>query len=198
MMLIAPRRRLVSRLGRAHFATRRDGPMAVKALSMPAAAAVCGIALGAALEYFLDPRAGRRRRHSARDRVMSRMRRGERRAARRARRAESHAIGIARRTLFARRRRDEPLDDVTLAHKVESELYRRTGVPKGHVSINAEDGVVFLRGIVDREEQIDRAEAAARRIPGVREVENLLHLPGTPAPTSRPKLQRAPSGKALR
>jgi hypothetical protein len=194
MILIAPRRRL----GWARVATRRDGPMALKELLLAAAAAVCGIALGAALEYFLDPRAGRRRRHSARDRVMSRMRRGERRAARRARRAELHAIGIARRTLNARRRRPEPLDDVTLAHKVESALYRRTGLPKGHVSINAEDGVVFLRGIMDREEQIDRAEAAVRRIPGVREVENLLHLPGTPAPPSRPKLQREPSSKALR
>jgi hypothetical protein len=189
MILVSPRRRP----GWGRVATRRDGPMAVKPFLLAAAAAVCGVALGAALEYFVDPRAGRRRRHSARDRVISRMRHGERRTARRARRAESHAIGIARRTLFARRRRPEPLDDVTLAHKVESELYRRTGIPKGHVSINAENGVVFLRGIMDGEDQIDRAEAAARRIQGVREVENLLHLPGTPAPSSRPKLQREPS-----
>jgi osmotically-inducible protein OsmY len=114
----------------------------------------------------------------------------------RARRAESHAVGIARRTFNARRfRRPEPLDDVTLAHKVESELYRRGGVPKGQMVVNAEDGVVFLRGVLERQEDIERVEAAARRIAGVQEVESMLHLPGTPAPASRPKLQRQRSGQ---
>ena len=107
-----------------------------------------------------------------------------------ARRAESHAVGIARRTANARRRHREPLDDVTLTRKVESELYRRAGVPKGRLSVNAEDGAVFLRGVMDRQEEIDRLEAAARRIAGVRSVENLVHMPGTPAPASRPKVER--------
>jgi hyperosmotically inducible protein len=163
-------------------------------LAIVAAAAACGIVLGLVLEYFLDPKAGRRRRHTARDRALSRLRRGERRAARRARRTESHAVGLARRTFNARPRRREPLDDVTLAHKVESELYRRTGVPKGRVSVNAEDGVVFLRGVIDRQEDIERIEAGTRRIAGVRDVENLLHMPGTPAPASRPKRERAIRG----
>ena len=159
-------------------------------LSMTIAAAVGGIALGVLLEYFLDPKAGRRRRHSARDRAGSRMRRGERRAVGRARRAESHAVGIARRTFNAGRRHREPYDDVTLTHKVESELYRRAAVPKGTISINAEDGVVFLRGTMGRQEDIERMEAATRAIAGVREVENLVHTPGTPAPASRSKLER--------
>ncbi|MGH2945217.1 MAG: BON domain-containing protein [Solirubrobacteraceae bacterium] len=166
-------------------------------LSMAVAAAACGIALGLLLGYFLDPKAGRRRRHSARDRAVSRIRRGERRAVVRARRAESHAVGIARRTVNAGRRDREPIDDVTLTHKVESELYRRAGVPKGSISINAEGGVVFLRGIMDRQEDIERMEAATRKIAGVREVENLVHMPGTPAPASRPKLERERSGKHL-
>jgi osmotically-inducible protein OsmY len=146
------------------------------------------------LVYFLDPRAGRRRRHTARDRALSRVRRGERRAASRARRAESHALGIARRTANAARRRErETLDDVTLARKVESELYAHVRVPKGRISINAEDGFVFLRGVLDRQDDIDRVAAAARQVRGVRQVENLIHLPGTPAPASRPKSVRATS-----
>jgi osmotically-inducible protein OsmY len=125
---------------------------------------------------------------------MSRMRRGERRAAMRARRTESHALGVARRAFNAARRgQREPLDDVALAHKVESELYRLVHVPKGQISINAEDGFVFLRGVLDREEEIERIGAAARQIVGVREVENLIHLPGSPAPASRPKSERARS-----
>ena len=155
-----------------------------------AAAGACAFTLGMLVEYFADPRSGRRRRHTARDRALSRMRRGERRMVVRARRAESHAVGIARRTFNARRRHREPLDDVTLARKVESELYRRANLPKGQVVINAEDGVVFLRGVMDRQEDIERMEAATRRIAGVRDVQNLVHMPGTPAPPSRAKVHR--------
>jgi hypothetical protein len=154
-------------------------------LSMSWAFAVAtagGVVLGALLEYFLDPNGGRRRRHTARDRVVARMRRTERRTARRARRAESNAVGLVKRTLNARRRHDEPLDDITLAHKVESELFRRADMSKGQIAINAEDGVVFLRGVIEREEDITRVVTAARRLDGVRGVENLLHTPGTPAP----------------
>jgi hypothetical protein len=193
MVITAPRTRprglpMLARLG-----IRRDRPTAGDRFAIPAAAAAGGVALGVVLGYFLDPTAGRRRRHGARDRALSRMRRGERRAARRARRAESHAVGVARRALNARHRRREPIDDITLAHKVESELFRRTGVPKGRISVNAEDGVVFLRGVIDREEDIARMEAGTRRIAGVRHVENLLHTRGTTAPASRPKLEREPS-----
>lgn len=188
-MVITARR--TRRRGLPTFARYRTGDR----FAIPAAAAG-GIALGVVLEYFFDPTAGRRRRHGARDRALSRMRRGERRAARRARRAESHAVGVVRRTLNARHRRREPIDDVTLAHKVESELFRRTGVPKRHISVNVEDGVVFLRGVIDREEDIALMDAGARRIAGVRSVENLLHMPGTTAPASRSKLEREPSNGA--
>jgi hypothetical protein len=178
---------------------RRTRSADVNPLVIAAAAAACGMTMGVVLGYFLDPRAGRRRRHTTRDRAMSGVRRGERRAAARARRAESHALGIARRTLNAARpRHREPFDDVTLARKVESELYRRARVPKGHISINAEDGLVFLRGILDRQEDIERIELATRQIEGVRDVENLIHLPGTPAPPSHPKSERLRSSNASR
>ena len=198
MLLTAPRIRLNAPPTATRVRLRRGRSTNLEPRAI-AAAAICGIALGALLEYFLDPRAGRRRRHTARDGVMSRVRRGERRAAMRARRAGSHAIGIARRTLNAARpRHREPFDDVTLARKVESELYRRARVPKGHISINAEDGFVFLRGVMDRQEDIERIEAATRQITGVREVQNLIHLPGTPAPSSQPKSQRLRSSNGSR
>jgi hypothetical protein len=155
-----------------------------------AAATAGGVAAGVLLEYFLDPAAGRRRRHQARDRAVSRVRRGERRVVGRARRAELHAAGVARRTLNARRRRTEQFDDVTLTQKVQSELFRRAGADKGPISVNAEDGVVFLRGTLERHEDIARLGQAAQAIAGVRDVENLLHVPGTPAPPSRSKLER--------
>lgn len=125
------------------------------------------------------------------------------RAARRATRCRARSaggvapLGIGRRTVNAARRgQREPLDDVTLARKVESELDRRARVPKGHISFNAEDGVVFLRGVIERQEDIERIAAATRKITGVRAVENLIHLPGTPAPASRPKSERVRSRNA--
>jgi len=193
MLLRARGKRPTDTRARARQALQRRGRSGVDRGSAPMvliAVAAGGLALGALLEYFLDPKVGRRRRHMVRDRALSRLRRGERSALVRARRAESHATGLARRTINARRRTEEPLDDVTLAQKVESQLFRRANVPKGQISVNAEEGVVFLRGVMERHEDIERMGEEARRIEGVRAVENLVHPPGTPAPHSRSKLER--------
>ena len=61
-------------------------------------------------------------------------------------------------------------------------LFRDPRVPKGQISINAEDGSVFLRGQVERAELIEAVDDAVARIGGVDRVVNLLHLPGTEAP----------------
>jgi hypothetical protein len=75
------------------------------------------------------------------------------------------------------------MDDVTLARKVETEIFRPQGAPKGKVDVNAVEGVVWLRGEVKNQAQIEKIEAQVRAIPEVRGVENLLHLPKTPAPS---------------
>ena len=75
---------------------------------------------------------------------------------------------------------DDP-DDTTLARKVESEIFRDAEVPKGQININAEDGVVILRGEVERPELIKDLEEKTRSVQGVKGVENLLHAPGTEA-----------------
>lgn len=149
-----------------------------------------GVVLGWLAAYFFDPRLGRGRRALTRDWLLSRGRRLVRSGERTQRHLTAAAYGKKQAFLHRHEAPKPQPDDVTLAHKVESELYRRAGVPKRHVSINAEDGVVFLRGVMDRQEDIERMEAEARRIAGVRDVENLVHLPGTPAPASRPKLER--------
>ncbi len=51
---------------------------------------------------------------------------------------------------------------------------------------------------MERQEDIERMEAATRPSAGVREVENLVTPPGTLAPASRPKLQRQRSGLVAR
>jgi hypothetical protein len=84
------------------------------------------------------------------------------------------------------------LDDVAITRKVETELFRDTSVEKGKIDINTADGVVWLRGVAKNPEQIKELEAKANAIPEVKRVENLLHLPKTPAPTrtDTPSTQR--------
>jgi BON domain len=79
--------------------------------------------------------------------------------------------------------RPKDLDDVTIARKVESIVFRDRKVAKGKVDVNVAEGVVWLRGEVRTPELVREVEARAREVPEVRGVENLLHLPKTPAPT---------------
>jgi len=76
----------------------------------------------------------------------------------------------------------EPADDVTLARKVETEIFRAADAPKGDVSVDVQDGVVHLRGMVADPQWIARLAEDAGKVDGVKDVRNLLHRPGTPAP----------------
>jgi osmotically-inducible protein OsmY len=73
-------------------------------------------------------------------------------------------------------------DDWTLKAKVESELFREEHDVKGAVNVNAQEGVVQLRGQLPSRDLIDALVDRTRKIHGVKDVENLLHTPGTPAP----------------
>ena len=73
-------------------------------------------------------------------------------------------------------------DDATLKDKVESELFRDEHEVKGAISVNAQQGIVQLRGELPSQDLIDALVERTRQIHGVREVESLLHLTGTEAP----------------
>ena len=164
-------------------------------LRLPAAEKPCGtrfagsfltgVAVGGGLAYFLDRERGHRRRRMIVDRIGASARRSSRQGTRVIRKSVARAGGRGKG--FVHRLRptsSEPLDDATLAHKVESIVFRDERFPKGRISINAEHGEVFLRGELDRPELIQDLVEAVRTVPGVQGVENLLHLPGTPAPAS--------------
>ena len=140
-----------------------------------------GGALVGALVYFLDPNSGARRRNVLRDRVLAFFRRGARRAARAGRGVAAEAYGVSQKVQHLR---EEPkdYDDVTLARKVETEIFREADAPKGQVNVNVQNGVVQLRGEVQTPEMINDLVEKARKVQGVQDVENLLHLPGSPAP----------------
>jgi hypothetical protein len=150
-----------------------------KARRWPAFAAA---GIGATAAFFLDPVSGKRRRAVTKDWMGARVRGVGRRTARLGRGAAARAHGIRERIEHSGPEAI-PENDATLAHKVESELFQGLDIPSGKININAENGVVFLRGALTRPNEIVEVERRVWDIQGVRGVENLLHLEGTPAPT---------------
>lgn len=144
------------------------------------------IALGAigglALAYLFDPENGRRRRAMLGDRLGSIGRRGSRAAERARRYAGSTVRGTRERIAAAADDQDELVDDITLTDRVESQVFRDRDLPKGELNIDTVGGVVMIRGQVDHSEVMNEIVARTWRVAGVKDVRNLMHLPGTPAP----------------
>jgi BON domain len=138
-------------------------------------------AIAAAVTYFFNPQEGRRRRAEARDRITGFFRSGAREDEQLSHQASAQAEEIAEQEKELGQE-PEP-DDVTLTQKVESEIFRDVDVPKGQINVNAENGKIYLRGEVGKPELIEDLEQRARKVQGVQEVENLLHLPGAEAPS---------------
>jgi osmotically-inducible protein OsmY len=141
-------------------------------------------AAAAALTYFFDPQNGTRRRNETRDRVVAFFRQSGRKAGRAGRSVGSQAYGLKQKAVHMKEEAKPEPDDVTLARKVETEIFRGADVPKGMINVNAEGGIVFLRGEVADPSMIEDLGKAARKVQGVREVQNLLHTAGSPGPTS--------------
>jgi osmotically-inducible protein OsmY len=137
-----------------------------------------GALLGGVAVFLLD--GGRRRQLVQRARGLARrlLKRGERLAGA----AAAEAYGVGKKAAHLREEQKETPNDATLAAKVESEVLGHVDLSQAHVNVNAEGGVVVLRGQVDRPELIEELEKKVRKVQGVRDVENLLHLPGTKAP----------------
>jgi BON domain len=154
------------------------------AVSRGRAATLC-LAAGltsAILMFLMDPERGRRRRHMARDRFMSRMRKMGRMMTRMWRGAAAETYGVSHKIVHLVPRSTEVPDDETLCQRVESQLFRDRHVPKGDLNISCEHGMVILRGELDNPADIGRIEERVSRVAGVRGVQNLLHPIGTPAP----------------
>lgn len=153
-------------------------------------------AVGAAGVYFLDPQQGARRRNLVRDKGFKYLRRGKQEAAQKVDYAAGQAAGAAheaRQKASGGPEAKPELTDQELARKVETEIFRDADVPKGDINVDAVGRTVTLRGQADSQARIDTLVRQANAIPEVEVVENLLHLPGEPAPTraDTPEAQRA-------
>jgi osmotically-inducible protein OsmY len=145
-----------------------------------------GAAAGAAAAHFLDPDSGSRRRAVARDKALSQAKQGASTVQAQVKHAAGRAKGTAAQAAPTPTRLQDA-DDVTLARKVESEIFRDADAPKGDVSVDVQAGVAYLRGTVSDVSWIERFGEAARQVEGITGVKNLLHAPGTPAPPAEPR-----------
>ena len=160
-----------------------------------------GAAAGAAAAHLFDRESGARRR----DQLREQARAGREKAAPTAKSATDKAKGavssassklptgkakgaVAGATSkLPGRHRIEDVDDVTLARKVETEIFRDPEAPKGQVSVDVQAGVAYLRGVVEAEGWIAKLADEAAKVDGIKGVNNLLHAPGTPAPSPEPQ-----------
>lgn len=137
------------------------------------------------LVFFMDPERGKRRRNMLRDQILARMRRTGRGVRGVFRGAAAETYGVSHRIVHLVPRSTEVTDDETLRQRVESQLFRDRHIPKGDLNINCEHGMVILRGELDSAIEIAQLEERVRHMTGVRGVQNLLHLHGTPAPNKQ-------------
>lgn len=141
-----------------------------------------GAVAGAAV-YFLDPRSGPGRRARAKDQVQAKLRRTGEQAADTASHLENKYEGV--KSTVSQPGGEAPDDDKTLVHKIKSEVLGHKDYVGSDVVVDAVDGVVSLRGQLERSEHIDELATAVAAVPGVSKVENYLHLPGTPTPNKQ-------------
>jgi osmotically-inducible protein OsmY len=155
---------------------------------------VFGGLVGAAIAYFFDPVSGRGRRTRARDQLLSRTRRQVAEAERKTRYFANVAQGRIAERISPGPDNRMP-DDATLAQRIQSEVFGAADVPKDRLSLDVVDGVATLRGELDTQEAIDALALRVARIPGVRDVEVLVHLPGRAAPNKQAAIDASRDGR---
>ena len=68
------------------------------------------------------------------------------------------------------------VDDATITARVKSAFFADKDVSGIAVSVDTFKGEVVLNGAVSTQEQIDKAEAIARSVGGVKSVKNLIRI----------------------
>jgi hypothetical protein len=146
-----------------------------------------GVGLGAGLMFLLDPDKGRRRRALLRDKTKHSLHLAEGTLRKTSRDLGNRTRGLAAR-VRSRLHREQVQNDV-LEARVRAHLGRAVSHP-GAIEVRAEDGRMILSGPVLADE-IDDLLSAARRVRGVRAVENRLEVHAEPGDV--PALQGGPA-----
>ena len=161
----------------ANFAPQRQQK---KSTSWPAV--FFGAAAGALGMFFLDPRAGNRRRamlgdkltsltHSATGFLTGTVPQSAGMVAGKAKGVQQTVTGMTGGQSHASD------DDKTVTDRVMSEVFRDPNLPKGEVNVNTVDHIVYLRGHIEDPSKVSELEERTRKVPGVTDVINLINRP---------------------
>ncbi|HEX7172417.1 MAG TPA: BON domain-containing protein [Candidatus Limnocylindria bacterium] len=178
--------RLINRASQTAGGTRRRAELAARGDRGPGfrrmvTSGILGVGAGAAASFLLDPARGRSRRARLLDQGAATVRRIGRQAEHAIRHVRSDAAGRIAAVRASRMRDARPLDDATLADRVQSTVFRDATLPKGDLNVNVERGIVVLRGEVPDSGTRERLVAEVEAIDGVWSVRDMLHLPGEEA-----------------
>ena len=92
--------------------------------------------------------------------------------------AEAKAPAVQRSVSGAMSRAGEAIGDAAITAKVKAAYLADADVKGMSIDVDTHDGVVTLNGTLDRRSQADKAESIARRIDGVKAVQNRLTFKG--------------------
>jgi osmotically-inducible protein OsmY len=134
------------------------------------------LGLGAAAAYFLDPEKGPQRRQMARSRAQSLMQQGSSQAQEMGRQAGISQPSDVIRKVGGGKPSVAESDYATLSEKVKTELFSDHEV-KGQINVDAEEGVIYLRGELPTQAKIDEVIKKTRLVEGVKDVRNHIHTP---------------------
>lgn len=141
---------------------------------------VAAFTAGAALMYYLDPTAGRRRRALVRDRGVAMGHDLAGRARAKSKRAADRLRGVVARSRSAMT--NAPVDDDRLHDRIRAKLGHLLERPSA-VEVHVQDGLVTLKGTVGAEEIDDVLDTVSGML-GVEGVESRLSIEGREADAS--------------
>jgi osmotically-inducible protein OsmY len=142
---------------------------------------IASIGTGATLMYFFDPQRGRTRRAKLADKFVKLANRGTGKAEQTGRYVGARAHGLTQRVKHAGSGEPPPSDEA-LADKIRSEVLTRHQYPRGQLNVSVAGGIAELRGTLEDRKAIAALEQEVRKLSGVLDVRNLIHLPDEPAP----------------
>ena len=85
---------------------------------------------------------------------------------------EDHSSSMSEKAGSAR----EAVDDTLITTKVKTALLAEKGIDSGKISVETDQGKVMLSGDVKSPDQRQKAEGVARKVTGVKQVENKLQV----------------------
>jgi gas vesicle protein len=142
-----------------------------------------GIILGALAMFILDPQNGRRRRSLARDKAIKARNAVDRVVTEDLPKRAEYISGFAEGATHKIKEAAEggsdrrPENEVVLADRVMSQVFRDPDLPKGDINVDASGTTVFLRGSVEGDELAQEIEKRVRAVEGVDDVVNLINKP---------------------